>query len=116
MGDLVYTKHKKPNSGPAHDLPTLAQLQEKQENELLELAQVRFGIMGSKVNVLLTPLKLAANMSESEIFKALFSVPETERADQVLYELAKGGLDSSMANRILAGLAVLGRFKKIKVD
>jgi hypothetical protein len=34
----------------------------------------------------------------------------------VLYGLAKGNLAGSLANRILAGLAVLGKFKKIKID
>lgn len=116
MDDLVYTKYKKPKSGPIDDLPTLAQLQEKQQNELLEIAQVRFGIKGRKVDVLLTPLKIDSHMGESEVFKALLTAPEHERADQVLYELAKGNLDGAMANRILAGLAVLGKFKKIQVD
>ena len=50
--DLTY---KKPRKGPALDsaaslanantqLPTLAQLQEKQRSELIEMAQVRYGI------------------------------------------------------------------------
>jgi hypothetical protein len=116
MDDLVYTKYKKPKSSPVDGLPTLAQLQEKQQNELLEIAQVRFGIKGSKVDILLTPLKIDSNMGENEIFKTLLNAPEHERADQVLYELARGNLDGYMANRILAGLAVLGKFKKIKVD
>jgi len=34
----------------------------------------------------------------------------------VLYELAKGNLGGDMANRILSSLALLGQFKKIKVE
>ena len=116
MDDLVYTKHKKPKPSSTPSLPTFAQLQEMQQSELLEIAQVRFGMKGGKIDVLLTPLKIDPSMSESDIFKALLNAPEHERADQILYELAKGNLDGPMTNRILAGLAVLGKFKQIKVD
>jgi len=124
MDDLVYTKHKKPQpssvenleSSSHSDLPTLAQLQEKQRNELLEIAQVRYGIKGSKVDIKLTPLKIDSSMNEAQLFKVLLTAPEHERADQVLYELAKGNLDGDMANRILSSLALLGQFKKIKVE
>ena len=124
MDDLVYTKHKKPQpssvenleSSSHSDLPTLAQLQEKQRNELLEIAQVRYGIKGSKVDIKLTPLKIDSGMNEAQLFKVLLTAPEHERADQVLYELAKGNLDCDMANRILSSLALLGQFKKIKVE
>jgi len=130
MDDLVYKKPRKPypSSGGLQertqelgllanaDLPTLAQLQEKQRNELLEIAQVRYGIKGSKVDIKLTPLKIDAIMNEAQVFKVLLSAPEHERADQVLYELAKGNLDGDMANRILSSLALLGQFKKIKVE
>jgi hypothetical protein len=34
----------------------------------------------------------------------------------VLYALAKGELDADMANQILASLALLGKFKNIKID
>ena len=130
MDDLVYKKPRKPypSSGGLQertqelgllanaDLPTLAQLQEKQRNELLEIAQVRYGIKGSKVDIKLTPLKIDAIMNEAQVFKVLLSAPEHERADQVLYELAKGNLDGDMANRILSSLALLGQFKKITVE
>jgi hypothetical protein len=124
MDDLVYTKYKKPylgsienlKSSPHSDLPSLEQLQEKQRNELLEIAQVRYGIRGSKVDVKLTPLKIDSSMNEAQVFKVLLTAPEHERADQVLYELAKGNLGGDMANRILSSLALLGQFKKIKVE
>ena len=124
MDDLVYTKHKKSQPSPAEnlesnshsDLPSLAQLQEKQRNELLEIAQVRYGIKGSKVDIKLTPLKIDSSMKEAQVFKVLLIAPEHERADQVLYELAKGNLDGDMANRILSSLALLGQFKKITVE
>ena len=130
MDDLVYKKPRKPypssegllestqelGSLANADLPTLVQLQEKQRNELLEIAQVRYGIKGSKVDIKLTPLKIDASMNEAQLFKVLLTAPEHERADQVLYELAKGNLGGDMANRILSSLALLGQFKKIKVE
>ncbi len=97
-------------------LPTLAQLQEKQRSELIEIAQVRYGIKGSQIQVNLTPLQLDLSMSQGQIFKALLGAPESERADQVLYALAKGEMDADMANQILASLALLGKFKKIKIE
>ena len=97
-------------------LPTLAQLQEKQRSELIEMAQVRYGIKGSQIQVNLTPLQLDLSMSQGQVFKALLGAPESERADQVLYALAKGGLDADMANQILASLALLGKFKNIKIE
>ena len=97
-------------------LPTLAQLQEKQRSELIEMAQVRYGIKGSQIQVNLMPLQLDLSMSQGQIFKALLGAPESERADQVLYALAKGEMDADMANQILASLALLGKFKNIKID
>ena len=97
-------------------LPTLAQLQEKQRSELIEMAQVRYGIKGSQIQVNLTPLQLDLSMSQGQIFKALLGAPESERADQVLYALAKGEMDADMANQILASLALLGKFKNIKIE
>lgn len=121
--DLVYKKPRQgPNIGPALSpsgdapLPTLASLQEKQRSELIEMAQVRYGIKGSKVQINLTPLQIHSSMTEAQIFKALLAAPESERADQVLYALAKGELDADMANQILASLALLGKFKKIKIE
>jgi len=124
MDDLVYTKHKKSQASLGEnleprshsDLPSLAQLQEKQQNELLEIAQVRYGIKGGKVDVKLAPLRIDSSMNEAQVFKVLLTAPEHERADQVLYELAKGNLGGDMANRILSSVALLGQFKKIKVE
>ena len=117
--DLVY---KKPRKGPAlapnadSSLPTLASLQEKQRSELIEMAQVRYGIKGSKVQINLTSIQIHSAMTEAQIFKALLAAPESERADQILYALAKGDLSADMANQILASLALLGKFKKIKIE
>lgn len=117
--DLVY---KKPRKGPAlapnadSSLPTLASLQEKQCSELIEMAQVRYGIKGTKVQINLTSIQINSVMTEAQIFKALLAAPESERADQILYALAKGDLSADMANQILASLALLGKFKKIKIE
>lgn len=117
--DLVY---KKPRKGapiaPSADSPlsTLASLQAKQRSELIEMAQVRYGIKGSKVQINLALLQINSAMTEAQIFKALLAAPESERADQILYALAKGELDADMANQILASLALLSKFKKIKIE
>ncbi|QWD99656.1 hypothetical protein FD967_06240 [Polynucleobacter sp. JS-Mosq-20-D10] len=128
MDDLVYKKHGKgpavassadtsPNSSSANSpLPSFAQLQEKQRSELIEMAQVRFGIKGSAVQINLAPLQIHVGMTQKEIFKALLDAPEAEHADQVLYALAKGEIDADMANQILASLALLDKFKKIKIE
>jgi hypothetical protein len=97
-------------------LPTLAQLQEKQRSELIEMAQVRYGIKGGTVQINLAPLQIHLGMTQKEIFKALLDAPEAEHADQVLYALAKGEIDADMANQILASLALLDKFKKIKIE
>ena len=130
MDDLVYKRHRvnPPNElntlsnqvniegSIDSSLPSLAQLQEKQRSELLEMAQVRYGIKGSKIEVLLPPLGILPSMTEAQIFKILLTSPEHERADQVLYALAKGELNAEMANQILAGLALLGKFKNIHIS
>jgi len=129
MDDLVYKKHRISPSGelgiaidPSNfegsiqsALPSLEQLQQKQRSELLEMAQVRYGIKGSKIEVLLQPLGITPTMSEAQIFKILLTSPEHERADQVLHALAKGELVAEMANQILAGLALLGKLKSINI-
>jgi hypothetical protein len=55
-------------------------------------------------------------MTQKEIFKALLDAPEAEHAGQVLYAWAKGEIDADMANQILASLALLDKFKKIKIE
>jgi hypothetical protein len=128
MDDLVYKKRGKgpastsstdilPNSSSANSpLPTLVQLQEKQLSELIEMAQVRFGIKGGAVQINLAPLQIHLGMTQKEIFRALLGAPEAEHSDQVLYALAKGEIDANMANQILASLALLDKFKKIKIE
>ena len=127
MDDLVYKKRGKgpavassadtsqSPSGAHSPLPSLAQLQEKQRSELIEMAQVRYGIKGGAVKINLVPLQIHLGMTQKEIFKALLDAPEAEHADQVLYALAKGELDADMANQILSSLAFLDKFKKIKI-
>jgi len=116
-GSAVASADPSPSpSGANSPLPTLAQLQEKQRSELIEMAQVRFGIKGSAVQINLAPLQIHLGMTQKEIFKALLDAPEAEHADQVLYALAKGEIDADMANQILASLALLDKFKKIKIE
>lgn len=88
-------------------LPPLSQLQEKQCIELIEMAQVRYGIRGEKIEVKLSPLNLDTGMGEAQIFKQLLTVPKCERADQILYALARGHLEATVANHILSSLAFM---------
>ena len=70
MEDPVY---KKPVPKPVSKtpLPSLEEILEKQCAELVELAQVRYGIKGSKVEVQLTPLLIHDRMSEKHLFSEL---------------------------------------------
>ena len=64
------TVYKKPVPKPVSKtpLPSLEVILEKQCAELVELAPVRYGIKGSKVEVQLTPLLIHDLMSEEHIF------------------------------------------------
>lgn len=106
MEDPVY---KKPVPKPVSKtpLPSLEEILEKQCAELVELAQVRYGIKGSKVEVQLTPLLIHDRMSEKHIFSELSTIPDHERADCVLYALAKGEISAPLANRVLSTLRVI---------
>jgi hypothetical protein len=130
MDDPVY---KKPQRGSTPDpitdsvnstvleitvnlnMPTFVQLQEKQRSELLEMAQVRYGLKGPKVSIQMYSLDLNSAMTEAQVFKALLLAPDAERPDQVLYALAKGDIDAHMANRVLTSLELLSKMKSIKV-
>ena len=97
------------------NMPTFVQLQEKQRSELLEMAQVRYGLKGPKVSIQMATLDLNSAMTEAQVFKTLLLAPDAERPDQVLYALAKGDIDAHMANRVLASLELLSKMKSIKV-
>lgn len=117
MDDLVYKKPQNsatmsPSANDLFRLPTLEYLQEKQLSELLELAQVRFGMKGGAVKVNLTPLEIHSKMTEAQVLKALLLAPQDQRPDLVLYELSKGNIDCRIANQILASLAILEKIKK----
>jgi hypothetical protein len=66
-------------------LPTLAQLQEKQRSELIEMAQVRYGIKGSQIQVNLTPLQLDLSMSQGQIFKVSKSSTHHTNQEEVFF-------------------------------
>ena len=83
----------------------------KQEKELLDLAQVRYGIRGTEVTLSFQPVGISVDMGENAIFRQLMAAPMHERADQVLYALATGQTDATFANRILASLSLIARMK-----
>ena len=99
--------YKKPLLKTKEILPTLEEIQVKQRAELVELAKLRYGIKGSKVDVQLTPILIHNRMTEGQIFSELKTVPSSERADCVLYALAKGDIDAVLANRLLSCLKLI---------
>ena len=128
MDDLVYKKPSPVKEGvfPSKDspsllikqpnLPSLEQIQELQRGELFELAQVRYGLKGSPFEMRLSPIELHPSMSQSAVTKLLLTVPEPERADQILFALAKGTLSSQMANDLLSGLELLKKLHAMKLQ
>ncbi len=110
MEDPVY---KKPVPKPVSQtpLPSLEEILEKQCAELVELAQVRYGIRGGAVDVRLTPVLIHDRMSENQIFAELSTAPDRERADCVLYALAKGDISAPLANRLLSTLRLITGMK-----
>jgi hypothetical protein len=110
MDDPVYKKPiAKPPPSPV--LPSLEEVLEKQCTELIELAQVRYGIKGGAVDVRLTPVLIHDRMSENQIFTELSTAPDHERADCVLYALAKGDISAPLANRLLSALRLIAGMK-----
>ena len=52
-----------------------------QEKELLDLAQVRYGIRGTEVTLSFQPVGISVDMDENAIFRQLMAAPMHERAD-----------------------------------
>jgi len=87
-----------------------------QEKELLDLAQVRYGIRGTEVTLSFQPVGISVDMDENAIFRQLMTVPMHERADQVLYALATGQTNAAIANRVLASLSLIARMKDKEIS
>jgi hypothetical protein len=112
MDEPVYKRPLAKTSKPVRDpLPSLEQVKTNQEKELLNIAQVRYGIRGSKVILSFQPVGISVDMDENAIFRKLMAAPLHERADQVLYALATGQTDAAIANRVLASLSLIARLK-----
>jgi hypothetical protein len=92
-------------------LPTLEEIQAKQCSELVELAKLRYGIKGGQVEIKLTPVLIHDRMTENQIFTELNTIPSDERADCVLYALAKGDISAPLANRLLSCLRLIHETK-----
>ena len=112
MDDPVYKRPPAKAQNPIrYELPSLEQVKINQEKELLDLAQVRYGIRGTEVTLSFQPLGIAADMNENAILRRLRAIPEHERADQVLYALATGKTHAAIANRVLASLSLIARMR-----
>ncbi len=112
MDDPVYKRPPAKAQNPIrYELPSLEQVKTNQEKELLDLAQVRYGIRGTEVTLSFQPLGISADMNENAIFRRLMAIPEHERADQVLYALATGKTHAAIANRVLASLSLIARMR-----
>jgi len=117
MDEPVYKRPLTKTSNPVrYPLPSLEQVKINQEKELLDLAQVRYGIRGTEVTLSFQPVGISVDMDENAIFRQLMTVPMHERADQVLYALATGQTDAAIANRVLASLSLIARMKDKEIS
>ena len=117
MDEPVYKRPLTKTPNPVrYPLPSLEQVKINQEKELLDLAQIRYGIRGTEVTLSFQPVGISVDMDENAIFRQLMTVPMHERADQVLYALATGQTDAAIANRVLASLSLIARLKAKEIS
>ena len=117
MDEPVYKRPLTKTSNPVrYPLPSLEQVKINQEKELLDLAQIRYGIRGTEVTLSFQPVGISVDMDENAIFRQLMTVPMHERADQVLYALATGQTNAAIANRVLASLSLIARMKDKEIS
>ena len=117
MDEPVYKRPLTKTPNPVrYPLPSLEQVKINQEKELLDLAQIRYGIRGTEVTLSFQPVGISVDMDENAIFRQLMTVPMHERADQVLYALATGQTNAAIANRVLASLSLIARMKDKEIS
>ena len=117
MDEPVYKRPLTKTSNPVrYPLPSLEQVKINQEKELLDLAQIRYGIRGPEVTLSFQPVGISVDMDENAIFRQLMAAPMHERADQVLYALATGQTNAAIANRVLASLSLIARLKAKEIS
>ena len=117
MDEPVYKRPLTKTPNPVrYPLPSLEQVKINQEKELLDLAQVRYGIRGTEVTLSFQPVGISVDMDENTIFRQLMTTPMHERADQVLYALATGQTNAAIANRVLASLSLIARMKDKEIS
>ena len=117
MDEPVYKRPLTKTPNPVrYPLPSLEQVKINQEKELLDLAQIRYGIRGTEVTLSFQPVGISVDMDENAIFRQLMADPMHERADQVLYALATGQTDAAIANRVLASLSLIARLKAKEIS
>jgi len=120
MTELTYKKPRKTNLNSTHlqeiNLPLLVELQKAQQEQLVELAKVRFGFNDDQFNLSFTPLNITENQSEQQILRLIMQVPNSERSDQILYAIASEKINLQIANNLIRAIGILERLSQIQAS
>jgi hypothetical protein len=118
MTELTYKKPRRMNQESVHSqelqLPSIAEIQKAQQEQLVELARVRFGFNDDQFNLLFTPLNIDVNQSEQQILRLIMQVPASERCDQILYAIASKKINPQIANNLISAIGILERLSQIQ--
>ena len=118
MTELTYKKPQRVNPGNVRSqvlqLPSIAEIQQAQQKQLVELARVRFGFNDDQFNLSFTPLNIDVNQSEQQILRLIMQVPASERCDQILYAIASEKIDPQIANNLISAIGILDRLAQVQ--
>jgi hypothetical protein len=95
-------------------LPSIAEIQKAQQEQLVELARVRFGFNDDQFNLSFAPLNIDVNQSEQQILRLIMQVPASERCDQILYAIASEKINPQIANNLISAIGILERLSQIQ--
>jgi hypothetical protein len=118
MTELTYKKPRRMNQESVHSqelqLPSIAEIQKAQQEQLVELARVRFGFNDDQFNLSFAPLNIDVNQSEQQILRLIMQVPASERCDQILYAIASKKINPQIANNLISAIGILERLSQIQ--
>ena len=118
MTESTYKKPRKINlesfQSQVSKLPSFAEIQQAQKEQLVEVARVRFGVNNDQFNLLFTPLNIEVNQSEQEILRLIMQVPASERCDQILYAIASEKINLQIANNLISAIGILERLSQVQ--
>jgi hypothetical protein len=118
MTELTYKKPQRVNPGNVRSqelqLPSIAEIQQAQQKQLVELARVRFGFNDDQFNLSFTPLNIDVNQNEQQILRLIMQVPASERCDQILYAIASEKIDPQIANNLISAIGILDRLAQVQ--